>query len=464
VTEPDEDTPTVPIPRVSELVPSSVGSPSATGDPSRPTRRQTIIGVTAAGLAIVIAIVVGVLGAAWSGHRDLVRDYEAAAAKLSEARLAYEQADAELAESRGAVRGIAALIDPIAAMVGEPIPVAATEALVAARDEATVSVAPPPPPASYEVLPDEHPDALSDEALRAEAPRLTDAAERLGTATAYRARLASGAAALAAGLGTAFVEYTDAVAARGAELIAERADASAESRMALQSAIDALPGAETEDVEEIVASAVAAAADVIASSNRVRIDDAASITVVVNKHRPLNPIDYAPELVWADVPYGWEPEFRPEAAAALEEMFAAFEAETGEQLLAQSNYRSYDDQVFTYNSCIENLGYTQAERACARPGHSEHQTGLTADVAAVGWGCLIQECFGDTMPGQWLAENSWKYGFIVRYPDGYEHITGFAYEPWHMRYTGVEVTTDMHERGIMTLEEYYGLEPAPDYP
>ena len=429
----------------------------------RPSRRQTVLGVVAAAVAIVLTVSAGVVGAVWSEHRDLVLDYRAAAEELGGARAAYDAADARLAEARGAVRGIVAFIDPILALTGEPVPAAATAALAATRDAALGAIPEPPPSSAEGTVAAADPDALSNEALLAGAPELRHAAHLLPPATAYRERLAAGAETIAAELGTAFVDYTTAVAARGAELIATRGDASADSLMALQSAIDALPAAATEDVEEIVTSAITAAAEVVTTSNRARIDDPDRATVVVNKHRPLQPIDYVPELVWADVPYGYAPYVRPVVATALAEMFAAFTAETGEQLLAQSSYRSYDDQVYVYNGYVESMGRAEADRGSARPGHSEHQTGLTVDVGAVGWGCLIQQCFGDMLPGQWLAANAWRYGFLVRYPDGYEHITGFKYEPWHMRYTGVDITTDMHERGIVTLEEYYGLEAAPDY-
>lgn len=461
---PTDDTATAPTLVVATIAPTDTVAPDEVVPAARrPTPRQARLGSLAAALAIVLTVTTGILGASWSERRDLLRDYDAAAADLVAAREAYTAADAALAEARGAVRGIAAFIDPVLGLVGEPVPAVAIAELTAAKDAALAAMQDPPPPTAAAVLPAEDPEALANEELLAAAPRLLDAAERLGTATRYRDRLASGAEDIAAGLGTAFVTYADAVIARGTALLGERQDASADSRMALQSALDALRDAATEDVEEIVTSAIAASASVIESSNRVRIDDPNSITVVVNKHRPLQPLDYTPEIVWADVPYGFAPEMRPVTAAALTEMFAAYTAETGGQLLAQSSYRSYDDQVFTYNSCVANLGFTQAERACARPGHSEHQTGLTVDVAAVGTGCLIQECFGDLVPGQWLAANGWRFGFIVRYPSGYEHITGYAYEPWHMRYTGIDVATDMHTRGIATLEEYYGLGAAQSY-
>ncbi|MCY7411454.1 MAG: D-alanyl-D-alanine carboxypeptidase family protein, partial [Salinibacterium sp.] len=72
-------------------------------------------------------------------------------------------------------------------------------------------------------------------------------------------------------------------------------------------------------------------------------------------------------------------------------------------------------------------------------------------------------CFADTPQGQWLAANGWMYGFIVRYPNGYTQITGYEYEPWHMRFVGVELATELHSTGVLTLEEFFGLPPAPTY-
>jgi D-alanyl-D-alanine carboxypeptidase len=104
-----------------------------------------------------------------------------------------------------------------------------------------------------------------------------------------------------------------------------------------------------------------------------------------------------------------------------------------------------------------------AEKLSARPGHSEHQLGLAADFSVKGQGCVIMVCFGKTEAGIWLAENVHQYGFVLRYPKGYKPITGFQYEPWHFRYVGVELATEMKTKGIKTLEEFWGLESAPDY-
>ncbi len=194
------------------------------------------------------------------------------------------------------------------------------------------------------------------------------------------------------------------------------------------------------------------------------IDDPDSIWVVVNKQRSFNPIDWKPsDLTNADVSYSNLNQFREEAARSLEKMFAAYKKETGGTLHAQSNYRSYITQKNLYNSYLKTKGREWTDKSSARPGHSEHQSGLTSDIAGKGEGCIIQECFKDTRAGKWLAANSWEYGFILRYPEGMSDITGFKFEPWHYRYVGVELATEMHKQEIATLEEFFNLGPAPNY-
>jgi len=186
------------------------------------------------------------------------------------------------------------------------------------------------------------------------------------------------------------------------------------------------------------------------------IDDPASPWVVVNKTRPLNPKNYAPPLAALNLPGGGQ--MRPEAAAALTQMFADYLAQSGAQLKVVSPYRSYNTQVATYNGWVNRLGQAQADRQSARPGYSEHQTGLAVDINTG-----ADQGFGATPAGMWLAANSYKYGFIVRYPDGLEPITGYEYEPWHFRYVGVALATEMHNTGVQTLEQFFGLPAAPDY-
>lgn len=115
-----------------------------------------------------------------------------------------------------------------------------------------------------------------------------------------------------------------------------------------------------------------------------------------------------------------------------------------------SGYRSYATQSYTYQSFIDDRGQYEADRVSARPGHSEHQTGLAFDINSTAF------AFTYTPEAQWLAENCTKYGFIIRYPEGKEDITGYQYESWHIRYLGVEKAKEISESGL-TVEEYYGI-------
>jgi zinc D-Ala-D-Ala carboxypeptidase len=141
---------------------------------------------------------------------------------------------------------------------------------------------------------------------------------------------------------------------------------------------------------------------------------------------------------------------RAEAADALLRLFDAAEAEAGYVLSTNSSYRSYQTQRAVYDSAVAAFGREYADRTSARPGHSEHQMGTTADVGARG---RYLENFTGTPEAEWIAENSWRFGFIVSYPDGKEHITGYAYEPWHIRYVGEAVAQQVFESGL-TLHEF----------
>jgi zinc D-Ala-D-Ala carboxypeptidase len=192
------------------------------------------------------------------------------------------------------------------------------------------------------------------------------------------------------------------------------------------------------------------------------LDAPDSYWVVVNKQRPLNPQDYAPaDLRAVNITGGGQ--MRAEAAGQLEAMVAQYTAETGQTMQSLSSYRSYGRQVDVYNGWVSSLGQEAADLTSARPGHSEHQTGWVMDFGAVPNTCALDQCFADTSQGQWLAANAYKWGFILRYPNGYTPITGYEFEPWHYRYVGVELATEMHDTGIQTLEEFFGLPAAPTY-
>ncbi|NKX51230.1 M15 family metallopeptidase [Arthrobacter deserti] len=195
-------------------------------------------------------------------------------------------------------------------------------------------------------------------------------------------------------------------------------------------------------------------------------DDPARIDVVVNKTRPLKPLDYAPsDLRLPNVPLGPggdAAQVRESVAGAVEQLFAAAAAD-GVQLTLLSGFRSYQTQVSTYQYWVEVNGRAGADRVSARPGYSEHQTGLAVDIGDPSGACNLSACFADTAAGRWAAENAHRFGFIVRYQPGQEEVTGYAPEAWHLRYVGRKVAADMAGRDIRALETYFGLPEAPDY-
>lgn len=142
-----------------------------------------------------------------------------------------------------------------------------------------------------------------------------------------------------------------------------------------------------------------------------------------------------------------------EAAAALEEMYAACRAEGKITLTSVSGYRSYNKQNTLYNNKLKRVGSkAKADEYVARPGASEHQLGLAMDVGQKGK-VNLSEAFAKYGGGKWLRENCWKYGFIIRYDQGWQDVTGYAYEPWHIRYVGKEHAAAIHELNI-PLETY----------
>ena len=147
----------------------------------------------------------------------------------------------------------------------------------------------------------------------------------------------------------------------------------------------------------------------------------------------------------------------PVAKAALVNMLEAGKA-AGFEYNAFSGFRSYEYQTTLYNRYVNRDGKANADRYSARPGYSEHQTGLAFDIGEVNRQDLwLTEEFGETPAGQWLMNNAHHYGFILRYPKGKEHITGFMYESWHYRYVGVEHATTIYNANT-TLEEYLNIQ------
>ncbi|MBQ9939352.1 MAG: M15 family metallopeptidase [Oscillospiraceae bacterium] len=171
--------------------------------------------------------------------------------------------------------------------------------------------------------------------------------------------------------------------------------------------------------------------DIVVKDGITYIDGA----VIVNKTYTL-PKDYAPGFTG-----GTYKAFQVMQADAKKQ---------GIKLEIISGFRSYQTQQNTYNGWVKQYGKEYADTISARPGHSEHQSGLAMDVNS------LKFAFADTKEGIWLAENCWKYGFIIRYPEGKEDITGYKYEPWHIRYLGKELAKKVYDSGLC-LEEYFGI-------
>lgn len=180
-------------------------------------------------------------------------------------------------------------------------------------------------------------------------------------------------------------------------------------------------------------------------------DDTHHLLAVVTKQRPVDPLDYAPQdlVTWP----GTDFRLRAEVADQLEAMFAAAQ-EDGLSFRVVSGYRSYDTQAGTFDYWARQSGSAAAEAFSARPGHSEHQTGLATDLDNTTGECYLEQCFGETDEGRWVQEHAHRFGFIISYPEGAEQVTGYAYEPWHIRYVGPQVAEDMHRRGYQVLSNY----------
>ncbi|WP_175991312.1 D-alanyl-D-alanine carboxypeptidase family protein [Bacillus sp. Marseille-Q1617] len=188
------------------------------------------------------------------------------------------------------------------------------------------------------------------------------------------------------------------------------------------------------------------------------IQNPANTLALVNKEFALG--EYKPEdLVRPKVPFVFGNQelekayIREEAARALEQMFAAAESQQI-FLTAISGYRSYEYQEMLLNREIEQFGKEKAVMAVAPPGQSEHQSGLAMDISSKSNDFQVNIEFGQTKEGKWLAENAYKYGFILRYPKDKVDITKYQYEPWHFRYVGLEAAKVIHEND-WTLEEYF---------
>ncbi len=197
----------------------------------------------------------------------------------------------------------------------------------------------------------------------------------------------------------------------------------------------------------------------------ISVSDPARIWVVVNKVDPLNPVDYEPSPLSSPAlqKTTLSKSLRTDAATALDEMATALRNSGAGAIGMNNGYRSHWLQTRVHASHVSSRGQEGADRVSARPGFSEHQTGLSLDVVSCSRGCGEIGAFGGTSESDWIAAHAWEYGFIVRYEEGETGTTGYVPEPWHLRYIGPQLAAAYHDGGFRTLEEFFGLPAAPDY-
>ena len=191
----------------------------------------------------------------------------------------------------------------------------------------------------------------------------------------------------------------------------------------------------------------------------VDFSDTSGYLVVANKKHKL-PSGYEPsDLSVPNVPMNYAgTALRYTAARALEKMFAAAK-NAGITLILGSGYRSESYQRTLYNGYVAKYGTATADTISSRPGYSDHQTGLAADISDHNGATYLTQSMENTAEGIWLRNHAHEYGFIMRYPKGKDNITGYSYEPWHFRYVGVDYATKIYNMGVWyTFEEYFGVE------
>ena len=174
------------------------------------------------------------------------------------------------------------------------------------------------------------------------------------------------------------------------------------------------------------------------------------IDILVNKKNKLDKFYRPYDLIKLNESYAHKDKYMRYSAAKSFEQLSKDAFNNGYKIIAVSTYRSYFYQQELFNYYVKTMGYKKAIKASAEPGSSEHQTGLAVDVEGSN---NDYNKFEKSKEFEWMKKNSYKYGFILRYPKGKENITGFKYEPWHYRYVGKKIAKIIYKNNI-TLEEY----------
>ncbi len=465
-----------------------------------------IVGIVAAVLVVALGLVFGIrYYDAQQSHQAAVAAYQAALKPYQQAADDAKNADADLAAANDALT--AANADATAILqratdgyVGKSEKTALTKAVkqdVPARAAPSGTETPSPSPSASPtpvadgsagdgspVLPDDRIGSTSTDDLLAAAQALTAATTAMQTANAGTTAAITAAQTAATDLETkaeALLESADRLQ-RGwlADFIGgQDAPAAQHLATALGKLEAAIPAAATDagtPAPTATGTSTAAAPDrakllhsAILWAGPVKpgaLSSPSSIYVVVDKLHPVddfdeqNPKSCDPKRCdWAPsdrVPVGTNGQvMRKIAATALTKLMHGASA-AGYSVPALSCYRSYANQAATYNHWVAEAGgnTAQADTHSARPGYSEHQTGLVCDIGAG------SQSWGTTAAGKWTAAHAAKYGFILRYDDGKQDESGYVYEPWHFRYVGVTLAKAIYAAGNPTLEEWMGL-PAP---
>jgi len=180
------------------------------------------------------------------------------------------------------------------------------------------------------------------------------------------------------------------------------------------------------------------------------IDNPDSLLVLVNKNNQLSSSFIPDNLESISLNYANADKYLKKEAKEQFEKLSGKAKDLGYRIIAVSAYRDYNYQNELFNYYVDEFDMDYALNCSAKPGHSEHQTGLAVDIADLS---LDYDNFEYTKEFIWVKENAHKYGFIMRYPKAKFHITGFKYEPWHYRYVGIEIASYIYENNL-TLEEY----------
>ena len=417
--------------------------------------KRGVIAIVAGGATVVLALGIGgaVVAVDLQGDAQATAAYETAAEGLREA--AADRATAadegwkartEALTARNAATALVAAADP--GMLADPATRDALAATIPPVDGAAGFVAgadgviPAPKKPAAATLPAFDPPKEREERIAAaaeldeRAQQLRDEAEELG-GDAARIRTPVTALQKAA---SAVVASAN---AKGAGLAVPDL-ASQETKDAFAASVAALAKPKAgADLAALVTAYQGAWAAVLASSDEAaRSQDPATIEPT-----------YINGILVVNKTYGLPSWYGDGLTAETLDAFAAMQADAaalGYDLYIASGFRSYWSQESIYNRYVAADGQAAADRYSARPGHSEHQTGLTFDL-----NCICED-FGYQADGQWVAANAHLYGFIVRYPPGKEGVTGYIWEPLHLRYLGVDVATAVYNSGL-SLEEYLGI-------